>query len=133
VANLDDIRNRFQRIVAAPRDTPARPSVQSSSARLFSAYVNEDVDEASAIAARLSEITSQHGGGAEGLDAALSEAERLLATEAVQGLVQYALKLFVTRDPTAKRFLRLGRLEQRQPNAVRGARPNRGDEDDKEE
>ena len=120
MADFDEVRSRFNRIVSAPRGSSAAASGRSAATRPFSAYVNEDVDEASAIAARLGEITHRHGGGAEGLDAALSEAERLLAEEATQGLVQYALKLFVTRDPTAKRFLRLGPLEKRQPNAVRG-------------
>jgi len=121
LAELDELRSRFQRIMWAPRGASTAP-VRSAATRPFSAYVNEDVDQASAIAARLSDLTRRHGGGTGGLDAALSEAEKLVAAEATRGLVQYALKLFVTHDPTANRFLQLGPLERRQPGAVRGLR-----------
>lgn len=120
MAETDDIRSRFDRIVSAPRGEAAAAPARSASSRPFSPYVDEDVAEATALATRLSDLTRRHGGGAEGLDVALAEAERRLGAEPVQGLVQYALKLFVTRDPTAKKYLRLGRLERRQPNAVRG-------------
>lgn len=120
MAEIDDIRSRFDRIVSAPRGEAAAAPARSASGRPFSSYVDDDLAEAAALATRLSDLTRRHGGGAEGLDAALAEAERRLAAEPVRGLVQYALKLFGTRDPTAKRFLRLGRLERRQPNAVRG-------------
>jgi hypothetical protein len=127
LAELDELRSRFQRIMWAPRGASPAP-VRSAATRPFSAYVNEDVDQASAIAARLSELTRRHGGGTDGLDAALSQAEELIATEATRGLVQYALKLFVTHDPTANRFLQLGPLERRQPGAVRGLRELRSRE-----
>lgn len=119
--DLQDVRRRFHRIVSAPRGAAAAAApVRSALSRPFSAYLDEDVEAASAIAAGLSETTRRVGGAADGLDAALSQAERLLAAEAVAGTVQYALKLFATHDPTAKRFLHLAPLERRQPNAVRG-------------
>jgi hypothetical protein len=132
VAAIDDVRNRFNRIVSAPRGATAAAPVRPTS-RPFSAYVNEDVDEAAAIAARLGELTRRHGGGPEGLEAALAEAELLLATETTRGLVQYALKLFAVHDPTAKHLLHLGRLERRQPNAVRGVSEPPGDEQNEKE
>jgi hypothetical protein len=120
LAQIDDVRNRFDRIVSAPRGEAAAAPERPASSRPFSPYVDDDVAEAAALAMRLSDLTRHHGGGVEGLEVALAEAERQLTAEQLQGLVQYALKLFVTRDPTAKQYLRLGRLERRQPNAVRG-------------
>jgi hypothetical protein len=128
MASAEDLRARFRRIVSAPRAQPAAPAASTPFRRPFSAYVNEDVDAAAAISARLSAISRDHGGGVEGLDLALAEAEQLLPHEAVRGLVQYALQLFARRDAEARRLFHPDPLEQRQPNAVLGSRPPDGDE-----
>jgi hypothetical protein len=129
MASAEDLRARFRRIVSAPRAQPAAPAAPTTFFRRpFSAYVNEDVDAAAAISARLSAINRDHGGGIEGLGLALAEAERLLPQEAVRGLVQYALQLFARRDAEARRLFHPDPLEQRQPNAVLGPRPPAGDE-----
>jgi hypothetical protein len=109
-------------------------AARTSFKRPFSAYVNEDVDAAAAISARLSAVSREHGGGIEGLGLALAEAEQLLPHEDVRGLVQYALRLFARRDVEARHIFHPDSLEQRQPNAVLGARPPAGDaHDDNEE
>jgi hypothetical protein len=114
----NELQDRLQRIVAAPRAGSPKPLLHQKE-RAFSAYVDTDLDAADALAKRMSAAIAESSDAAAGVREALDIAERELAAESIGGTVQYALKLLLTHDPTARRFLSLGSLEQRQPNAVR--------------
>lgn len=113
-----ELQDRLDRIVSAPRDGSSKPVVRRKE-RPFSAYVESDVEAADALAKRLSAVIAESSDAATGVRDALDIAERELAAESIGGTVQYALKLLLTHDQTARRYLSLGPLERRQPNAVR--------------
>jgi hypothetical protein len=110
---IDDIlsgqgkgQQRLESFLSGEADAaPPRP--------LFSAFVDEHVARASDLAERFINITN-----AEGLNAAVEAIERALHEEPVAGLVQYAIKLFMTHSPEARANLKLKPLEIRQPNLV---------------
>lgn len=85
---------------------------------VFSEFDSGERDRGIELASRLMRIANEVGGDA-GIAAALEEADRAESRERVAGLVQYAVKLFVTHHPEARAKLRLKPLEKRQPNLVR--------------
>ncbi len=134
MANLSDLQQKIDYIVSGPRRlgapivrtaltrpptalaAPAAP-VAPVTTRLFSEFVFEDVERASEIASNLITIAEAKGGD-EGLADAVAEIERLRATEQQPGLVQHAVKLFITHYPLARQTFRWKPLEKRQPNLV---------------
>src|SRR5439155_20386764 len=131
MANLSDLQQKIDYIVSGPRRLGApivrtaltRPPaalaapVAPVTTRLFSEFVFEDVERASEIASNLITIAEAKGGD-EGLADAVAEIERLRATEQQPGLVQHAVKLFITHYPLARQTFRWKPLEKRQPNLV---------------
>ncbi|WP_414571079.1 tyrosinase family protein [Nostoc sp. CCY 9925] len=84
--------------------------------RHFSPFVNEDLERAVTLASRLMQIAENKGGEA-GIVSALEEIEQQSATE-IPGLVQYAVKLFITHYPQARALIKVKPLEERQPNLI---------------
>jgi tyrosinase len=123
---------------------------ESPPSRPFSPFVPEDVEMAVELASELMRVTRAAGSGDDGLAAALDAAEDRLAVEhgglppggeqaalaadvtapggeALHGLTQHAVKLFVTHDPVARDRLRLRPLERRQPELVLPSAPAEGE------
>lgn len=129
--NLSDLQKKIDYIVSGPRrfGTPMVPTVLTRTSttlaaigapvvpRPFSEFVIEDVERASEIASNLIRIAEAKG-GEEGLAEAVAEIDRLQATEQQRGLVQHAVKLFITHSPLARQTFRWQPLEKRQPNLV---------------
>jgi len=99
--------------VAAPLAAGGIPEAP----RPFSEFVFEDVERASEIASDLIAIAAAKG-GEEGLAEAVSEIDRLRTTERQPGLLQHAVKLFITHFPLARQTFTWKPLEKRQPNLV---------------
>lgn len=95
---------------------PAAPAPQRP---LFSAFVDEHVTRASELANQFIQIADT-----QGLEAAVQAIDDALQQEPLVGLVQYALKLFLTHHPEARGRLKLKPLEVRQPNLVRSSDPS---------
>lgn len=128
MAQNDDLQERLENFLSG-RGKGAEmraESVQAKKAKgkaqrsQFSPFVNEDLERARNIASELMDITNKKG-GEEGLTDAVTEVERRLGDEK-PGLLQYAVKLFVTHHPEARDRFRLKPLEKRQPNVVRPSR-----------
>lgn len=109
VENILSGRGKGSMMSAAEEATPQQAQ--------FSPFVNEDLERARDIASELMDIANKKGGEA-GLSEAVSEVEQRLGEEK-PGLLQYAVKLFVTHHPEARERFRLKPLEKRQPNIVR--------------
>lgn len=91
--------------------------------RPFSTFVPEDLNRAVYFASRFMAFADRKP-GAEGLTDAVADIERAEEKER-PGLVQHAVKLFLTHHPGARESLRLQPLEERQPNLVRSSKaPN---------
>ncbi|HEY6186075.1 MAG TPA: tyrosinase family protein [Pyrinomonadaceae bacterium] len=93
---------------AADLAEPAQPRP------LFSAFVDQHVTRASELSTHFTQVAAT-----QGLEAAVQAIDNALQQEPVVGLVQYALKLFLTHYPEARGRLKLRPLEVRQPNLVR--------------
>ncbi|HKF36641.1 MAG TPA: tyrosinase family protein [Ktedonobacteraceae bacterium] len=134
MANLSDLQEKIDYIISGPRRggiplaptvlarTPTalaatRATVAPAAPRSFSEFVFEDVERASEIASSLISIAKVRG-GEEGLADAVAEIDRLRAAEQQPGLVQHAVKLFITHYPLARQTFRWKPLEKRQPNLV---------------
>jgi hypothetical protein len=113
-----ELQERLDLILSGPRGEAPRTKVHRTE-RSFSAYVDTDVEAAAALAKRLGTIIAAGPDAATGVQRALDAAEEELARETIGGTVQYALKLLLTHDKTARRLLSLRPLEKRQPNAIR--------------
>ncbi|MFN6516196.1 MAG: hypothetical protein RMY29_017085 [Nostoc sp. CreGUA01] len=129
MAQIEEIQTKVNDILSG--HTKGQHQDTQRSQRHFSSYVNEDVEKATALASRLMQIAEKKGGEA-GLADAIEETERILGTE-IPGLVQYALKLFITHYPEARAKLKLRPLEQRQPNLVRPSNPPEDQQSNQEE
>lgn len=82
----------------------------------FNAFSKAHVLRATELASEFMKIAEDTPGPEEeGVHAALAKAEEYVPTEP-PGLVQHAVQLFATHDPTARRLIKLPSLEQRQPN-----------------
>lgn len=134
MANLTDLQKKIDYIVSGPRrlGAPMAPMVLTRTPtaltataapvapvapRPFSEFVFEDVERASEITSNLIR-SAEAKGGEEGLADAVAEIDRLPATEKQPGLVQHAVKLFITHYPLARQTFRWKPLERRQPNLV---------------
>ncbi|MGB7924805.1 MAG: tyrosinase family protein [Pyrinomonadaceae bacterium] len=85
---------------------------------LFSAFVDEHVEKATAMATEFMEIADK-----QGLEEAVKAIQAALQNEQIAGLVQYAVKLFLTHHPEARSRIKLQPLEVRQPNLVAPSKP----------
>ncbi|MFN6516195.1 MAG: tyrosinase family protein [Nostoc sp. CreGUA01] len=94
----------------------ATPLETAASQRHFSPFVNEDLERAVALASELMRIAENKGGEA-GIVSALQEIEQKRGTE-IPGLVQYAVKLFITHYPQARALVKVKPLEERQANLI---------------
>ncbi len=94
----------------------ATPLETAASQRHFSPFVNEDLERAVALASELMRIAENKGGEA-GIVSALQEIEQKSGTE-IPGLVQYAVKLFITHYPQARALVKVKPLEERQANLI---------------
>src|ERR1051325_7776113 len=81
---------------AADLAEPAQPRP------LFSAFVDQHVTRASELSTHFTQVAATHG-----LEAAVQAIDNALQQEPVVGLVQYALKLFLTHYPEARGRLKL--------------------------
>ncbi|MEH1934433.1 MAG: tyrosinase family protein [Nostoc sp.] len=90
---------------------------QSVGKPMFSAFVDQHVSQASELAQRFIVIADERG-----LPAAVDAIGEAFQTESIAGLVQYAVKLFLTHHPEARSKIKLKPLESRQPNLVRPSR-----------
>jgi hypothetical protein len=102
ISTVDELRARLDLIVSGPA-THAKAPAPRDVRRPFSSYVDEDLDRATALASRLMAL-SEAKGGVEGLRDAVDEAERAIGQE-MPGLVPYAVKLFLTHYPEARKHL----------------------------
>jgi hypothetical protein len=91
-----------------------------SGRRIFVPFDNEDLELAMKLMNELIAIAER-----DGITAAVEEVRRRAQTEELNGLAQYALKLFMTHYPPAREQLRFLPLEKRQPNLVLGAAAQR--------
>lgn len=114
-----ELQQRLDRILSGRAG--ALPTPAHAKERSFSAYVDTDVEAADALAKRLGAIIAAAPDETAGIARALDAAEEELARETIGGTVQYALKLLLTHDKSARQHLSLRPLEKRQPNAVRSA------------
>lgn len=124
MSETSDLQRRLDRILGGPEAAPV-PSpaagltfAEAAERAAFSDFVPEHLAGARELAERLIGIA-----GADGMEAAIAAAEELQESEEWAGEVQYALKLFVTHHPEARRALRLRPLESRQPGLVRASAP----------
>ncbi|WP_041619446.1 hypothetical protein [Stanieria cyanosphaera] len=90
---------------------------QSFGKPMFSAFVDEHISQASELAQQFIAIANERG-----VPAAVDAIKEALQTESIAGLVQYAVKLFLTHHPEARSKIKLKPLENRQPNLVRPSR-----------
>ena len=124
MAEIDALQAKVNGILSARGQALAEPGLAAAGEEgpeVFSEFDSAQRDRGIDLASRLMRIASEEGGDA-GIAAALEEAERAERTEPVAGLVQYAVKLFVTHHPEARAKLRLKPLEKRQPNLVRSSK-----------
>jgi tyrosinase len=124
MAEIDVLQAKVNGILSARGQALAEPGLAAAGdeePEVFSEFDSAQRDRGIELASRLMRIASEVGGDA-GIAAALEEADRAERTERVAGLVQYAVKLFVTHHPEARAKLRLKPLEKRQPNLVRPSR-----------
>lgn len=128
MSTRDELQQRLDRIVSAPRGAMPH-EIAAATLRSFSAYVDSDLHAADALAKRLTTIIARAPDATSGIQRALDAAEDELERETVAGTVQYALKLLLTHDKTARRHLSMRSLERRQPNAIR---PRVTDENEEE-
>lgn len=122
MAEIDALQAKVNGILSARGHALAEPGLAAAGEEepeVFSEFDSVERDRGIELASRLMRIADEQGGGDAGLAAALEEADRLESQERVAGLVQYAVKLFVTHHPEARAKLRLKPLEKRQPNLVR--------------
>lgn len=107
------------RAAVSAASADAQPALLSAEAvsgadapvQTFTSFDDDHLDAALALMRELITIADR-----EGLDAAIAEVQRRVRTETWRGLTQYALKLFMTHYPPARRELRFRPLEERQPN-----------------
>jgi hypothetical protein len=132
--SLEDLQKRLDAVLS-PRGRAGDPELASApeaTGPIFTQYSRKGAMQATDLASRFMAAADRRG-GEEGLADAVDEIERALAAEETPGLVQQAVKLFITHHPEARAKLRLERLERRQPGAVgpskSNSKPGR-DEDD---
>jgi hypothetical protein len=94
----------------------------------YSDFSSPDRQRAVELASRIMGVADEKG-GEEGLADAVSEIERERAAAEMPRLVQHATELFLTHHPEARDKLRLGPLEERQPDLVRPSGASRSDVD----
>lgn len=125
MTRIDDLQKRLDAVLSPRRgegdaELAAAPEV---SGPMFTQYSRKGAMEATDLASRFMAAADRRG-GEEGLADAVDEIERALAAEETPGLVQQAVKLFIAHHSEAQAKLRLGRLERRQPGAVRPSKSN---------
>ncbi len=94
----------------------AERGVGDAPGRAFSEFFRPDVRRATRLAQEMAE-TAPPGEGDEGLSRALDVAERSMGADP-SGVVEHAVKLFLTHHAPARDRLRLRPLEERQPGLV---------------
>lgn len=128
--SIEDLQKRLDAVLSSRGQGPS-PELAAAGPpprRIFSDYDRRDTAAATALASRLMAIANEKG-GEDGLAAAVDEVERALAAEERPGLVQHAVKLFITHHPEARERLRLGALEKRQPHLARPSKKTGRDEE----
>lgn len=101
-ARASDAEAQLMGAVAVAQETQAGET--------FTAFDDDHLEQALELMRELIAIADR-----DGLDAALAEVQRRVQSETLHGLTQYALKLFMTHYPPARRQLRFLPLEKRQP------------------
>lgn len=132
--SIEDLQKRLDAVLS-PRGREGDPELAAAPevpGPLFTQYSRKGAMAATDLASRFMAAADRRG-GEEGLADAVDEIERALAAEETPGLVQQAAELFIAHHPEARAKLRLGRLERRQPGAVRPSKstskPGREDDD----
>jgi len=93
-------------------------NTESAEPRNFSPFIEEDALAAAAVAARMARTVKHEANPAEGLDAALDIAHRVIVDEARSGVGKLGLELFATHSPIG-RELRLKRPIEADPASLK--------------
>lgn len=117
-----NLQQKLDKILSGQKQQNQLGMAEAREARLpekpmFSAFVDEHVSQASELAQQFIAIADKHG-----LPAAVDAIEAAIQDEPIAGLVQYAVKLFLTHHPEARSKIKLKPLESRQPNLIRPSR-----------
>jgi len=115
VNKVQELQGRIDKILTGKAGTK-KGFVSSENDRLFAIFNPTDKDRAGALAALCKKITEEDG-GLEGLEHSIDELYDSLG-ELPIGMVEYATKIFLTHSPTARKYLRIIGLEERQPRMI---------------